>query len=101
MKYSGHLASYLSSSLEESESDDSCLDFFSFLDDLPDLARLFFLPESLNFKKVDDNHNHRWSNLFDFSSVSLLESLAFCFLLVAVSDLSPGGVTAGLFSAPF
>ena len=42
---------YLSSSLEESESEDSCLDFFSFLEeriDRPDLVRFLLLPESLD-----------------------------------------------------
>ena len=44
-------AGYLSSSLEESESEDSCLDFFSFFEewvDRPDLVRPLLLPETLH-----------------------------------------------------
>ena len=46
---------YLSSSLEESESEDSCLDFFSFFEewvDRPDLVRPLLLPETLEIRNI-------------------------------------------------
>ena len=46
---------YLSSSLEESESEDSCLDFFSFFEewvDRPDLVRPLLLPETLEIINI-------------------------------------------------